>query len=755
MIKSGFKKMFLLFIWMGILTSGYASDLNTVIARSGFYEIKAVPNSNIADKSFTLTAGSRKTYTSVLTNDIIPLGFLSAGSVVEMKTVAPATLSLVQKEVKTVKYAKKEVKAGKTLLHTVEKVGFYGLANATLSGKKTGNELDVRILVRKQSPILRQQVQPGTAISLDTEIGWLQPGDVIEMEIVGNIDAASTALVYDLIFLEHTDIQHQIEQAVSRKEAIVYVYPGRYYVKPDRRAGIYLKDLSNFTVHAYNVEMILRKPSQRILEIQGCTDVAVKGFVSDNDPLLFPQGTIVSVAENGAWIDMELHEGYPVPTAKNSDRSMVHDSKTHYRKKNARDFVLTGVEKRDTATYRLFTGQNKPGHGWETGDYISLTNPGTSYSCFINESTRFQLIDVTLYSCAKHWSVYEKFSSECLYRNVTMKPGPRPLLASMERLRSTHSDGIHSKYANIGPRIEDCYFEGLGDDAVAIHGGFGVVLGDAEGDVVELGAQDDFFRPGDRIRFYTVSGDMIYRKVVSTLPIEKDPDQIQKLIKNHYPNLKFVRLYQHAYSVRLDSSMAVSEGGLVANLDRNGKGFSVCNNEVKIGRARGLLIKASDGIVEGNRISHLALPGIVLAAEANDFMEADVISNVVVRNNIIESVNEGMLNPDRQIQAGGLVIVFFGKKITGHHNILIEDNRFINIPGVNIQISHAADVRVNRNAFIGSHHRKSIAGQNVGVDNSALIWMDYVNDVTFGEGKNANLYQEIGKYADKANLIRY
>ena len=278
---------------------------------------------------------------------------------------------------------------------------------------------------------------------------------------------------------------------------------------------------------------------------------------------------------------------------------------------------------------------------------------------------------------------------------------------------------------------------------------------DALGDVVEVAVQEQSLYPGDHIRFYTDSGDLVYRKILNATLIERDVSQIQNLVKKHYPNLQHVRLFQHIISLQLDSVVKVSEGNLLANLDRNGRGFVLRNNQVKIGRARGFLIKASDGIIEGNHISHLALPGILLAGEANYVIESDAVSNVVIRNNTIESVNEGHLSPYRQVQGGALVILFSGKDIIGHRNIRVEDNRFINIPGVNIQVNNASNIWVNRNVFIGSHHRESVAGQNAGVDNSALIWMDRVNGVTFGEGRDANFYQEIGEFANKAALVRY
>src|SRR5690606_37807492 len=141
------------------------------------------------------------------------------------------------------------------------------------------------------------------------------------------------------------------------------------------------------------------------------TNVAVKGFVADNDPLLFPQGTVVAVAESGTWIDIELHEGYPVPTGKAADRAMVHDPATLYREKLAKDLNPTSVEQLDSTIYRVSIGaRNLIDHGWALGDYVSLTNPGAGGSCFIYESTRFKLEDVTLYSCARHFSIFEKYA---------------------------------------------------------------------------------------------------------------------------------------------------------------------------------------------------------------------------------------------------------------------------------------------------------------------------------------------------------
>jgi len=51
-------------------------------------------------------------------------------------------------------------------------------------------------------------------------------------------------------------------------------------------------------------------------------------------------------------------------------------------------------------------------------------------------------------------------------------------------------------------------------------------------------------------------------------------------------------------------------------------------------RSRGILIKGSDGVVEGNTIYNTGSAGILLAPEFN-WMEAGFVRNVVVRNNTL------------------------------------------------------------------------------------------------------------------------
>jgi hypothetical protein len=76
------------------------------------------------------------------------------------------------------------------------------------------------------------------------------------------------------------------------------------------------------------------------------------------------------------------------------------------------------------------------------------------------------------------------------------------------------------------------------------------------------------------------------------------------------------------------------------NADRNGNGFVLRNNTIENHRARGMLIKASDGIIEGNLINGSTLGGIIITPELS-WGEADFVRNVVVANNRVMNVGYG------------------------------------------------------------------------------------------------------------------
>lgn len=690
----------------------------------------------------------------------VPVGFLVKGDSLDAQIEpggnAPAGVQLRKVDATVVESVKNKPvsQTGVFASFHVTRPGFYGLANARISsGTPDAGAADVRVFVGGCSPLLRKAVRAGESISFDSAIGWLCADDTINFSLEGQISQnGRLAVDYDLLYLPMEDIGHQILAAQQKKVASVRIYPGRYYLKPENRAAILMKDCSDFEVNAYGVTMILRGAAQQILNMVSCRNVVIEGFTADADPFLFTQGTIRAVADNGSFVDFELHEGYPAPNNPAARQGMVFDARTHLRKKFSRDFPTKDIKHLEGNVYRIETFLNATNHGWAVGDYISLVNQG-GHQVYIQNGEHIQLIDLVFHSLGAGWGITEAFSNGTLYKGLQLRPGPRPLLATVDRLRSTDSDGIHSRYATLGPRIENCSFEALGDDAIAIHGGYGIVMNGSDSDTIDVALEQDIFRVGDQIRTYSSRSGMATRTIETATPVGIPFETIQTEIRGIYPRMGYPKSFKQVVRLKLNEALVMEKGDLIASKNRNGNGFIVRNNVITNTRARGIIIKASDGLIEGNTISHAALPGILVVAETGAFMEADVSENLTIRRNILDSCNEGYLDPGNLMVAGAIATLFDGKDFMGHRAIRIEDNQFINIPGPNIQVNHASDVQINRNTFSRSHQFATFGGAQAGVNTGSLIWVGKADGVTLGVGADANHYDNLGPFADKNHLL--
>lgn len=65
----------------------------------------------------------------------------------------------------------------------------------------------------------------------------------------------------------------------------------------------------------------------------------------------------------------------------------------------------------------------------------------------------------------------------------------------------------------------------------------------------------------------------------------------------------------------------------------------------------------------------------------------------------------------------------------GHRNIDITNNELFRVSGINIAVTNAVGVDVFDNQFIEAQPFARTHGSNVGLDSSALVYLDNVSDV--------------------------
>src|ERR1035438_1064588 len=113
------------------------------------------------------------------------------------------------------------------------------------------------------------------------------------------------------------DLQGFIDREIHAGNHHIIVPPGHYRVSPHDRQHLVLRNLKDVQIIADGVAMVCTETT-RALTISHCTNVTVRGFVVDYDPLPFTQGRITAFAADKKSAEVELFDGYPAAeTARN------------------------------------------------------------------------------------------------------------------------------------------------------------------------------------------------------------------------------------------------------------------------------------------------------------------------------------------------------------------------------------------------------------------------------------------------------
>ncbi len=142
-----------------------------------------------------------------------------------------------------------------------------------------------------------------------------------------------------------------------------------------------------------------------------------------------------------------------------------------------------------------------------------------------------------------------------------------------------------------GPTLEGCSFEGMPDDAIAIHGIYSLVL-KASGD--RLVINKNTFQPGDPLLLFDVQGRPAGQAVVKTVSPAPEYQETRQSQRTTIAN-NTVGPY---FELVLDHSLPADFDYQCSNPAAIGSGYVVRNNTIRKHRARGMLLKAHDGVVE-------------------------------------------------------------------------------------------------------------------------------------------------------------
>ena len=522
-------------------------------------------------------------------------------------------------------------------------------------------------------------------------------------------------------------VQELIDQAILDGDSEVTIPAGTYPIDET----LYIEGANNFSILAEDVKLTLGV-RERFLLISNCSNLLIRGLTLDHDPLPFTQATIIEHASDWSWLEAQIHEGYP-QDPKASSKIEVFDMETGLLLPNVWTLFNAAVEKLDANTVRV-SGTESFNGKVTAGDKIVIDCPhNIPHGVEIRKSTDCRFEDVTLHTSTS-FGFFETNCHGTEYLDIKIIPGPSPIQDGEPRLRSLNADGIHSKFATLGPRIENCRIVSLGDDAIAINGDYDLILETVGNKIIIASKRDSEIQIGDTLRSLSPEGIFNFEIGVTAItPATGYTEQLNAALAGR--NIKKPELFQDFYELTLSDTVSAEPGSVICSTNRKGNGFIVRNNYIGNKRARGILIKAENGIIEGNTIEQNHMGAIVLAPELS-WMEAGFSRSVEIINN---RINHCGISPSvwNSTQSGIISVSAAGDNgfapAGGHLNIKIAGNRIDSCLGASILATSTSGLVITDNVMTNTHTESRNHGKGKGVNPEAAVVLINCTDVTLDQ----------------------
>ncbi len=535
------------------------------------------------------------------------------------------------------------------------------------------------------------------------------------------------------------------------------VVPSGVYRLPEPESGPYMifNRMADFEIDARGVTLLRTDPTRGCIVFNNCHNVILRGATLLNETPPFTQGTIAAIDPNGEWYDVKIDKGWPANfddpvTGVSRPRGTVFDPETRQFKTGTKDCFFDEVERMGPDRFRLYFAANQrldpEIHPAVVGDWIAFRGR-LETDIALNECSEMFMDGVKIQS-GSGFCIHEtggEGGNRYTY-NVTYAPAPAG--ADKRPLMACNADAFHSRNMRKGPILENCLFEGMQDDGIPIHGSFALVAEENGNQLTVCGGKN--LRIGDPVCFYDTNGSYAGEARITSIAPKQEFTPKSPITNHRFKrNKDFIQ-------VAIDKNLELGFQYLISNPAANGSGYIIRNNIIRNHRARGMLLKAENGIVEGNIIEGSTIGGIILSPEIW-WNEAGFSRDIIIRNNIIRHTGYSTVgSSDHQsgaltISGGGgepdqIVPVYQDPKVAGlrpgHRNILIENNTIEDCDGVNMMIAVAENVLVKNNKFIRPQQVLSHRGQPSGVDPTALIWVFNSENVHF-EG---NTVRDLGSF---------
>lgn len=526
---------------------------------------------------------------------------------------------------------------------------------------------------------------------------------------------------------QNTDLEALIYEAYNNGESSITIPKGVY--RMDAKANglaIWLKDLSDFNIYADDVVLSYKSATHDVMRIQNCTNLELHGLAIDHEYNSTYQGIIQEVDTNGMYYDVWFDPGH-VPNMLNTrfigpttSTSMYSEESGAILPYSSGRTIDGNLRKIGNDLYRFYVSKTAFTKNVRAG-HIITGRSASGNNLTITGCSDLYFEDFTLYNGMS--GIFESNAEKGSdYENLRIVPGPKPELATMERLRSVNGTGYFARGTRLGGTINNSEISATNDDGINVHAAYDRVAA-IEGDntyVIAASGSTAAFRVGDELRFTTYQGAILGEaNIVST---EK--------LTGYTPSEKLSNFTASGgyYRVTLDNEIAgVSFGDRSCNMNTLLSGFTVTNSRFADNSPRAILTHAIDSTIENCEFVNVRRWAILAAPELPTWNEGDYMRNLTIKGCTFTGNGRGNDTEMAAIGIWGEPTMTSNYK--GNQNINILNNNFSDNYLYDIVLSYVTDATVSGNTF-GSQNADA-AGYNM--PEAACIDLFYADQVTFSD----------------------
>ncbi|MFA6134992.1 MAG: right-handed parallel beta-helix repeat-containing protein [Phycisphaerae bacterium] len=421
---------------------------------------------------------------------------------------------------------------------------------------------------------------------------------------------------------------------------------------------------------AGNGSLLLFEDLSQGIFFQTCQNVTVEDLIVDNRKPGFFAGTLTAVSAENRTADIQVLPNYPLDGNMTIGAWMEYEPNSSIPSSSGMEAYSTPPSKAELIGPQLLR-MHLPDVSWmRPGTFLVVRQTVYGQCAFATiVGANYQFRNITVYTAAGMGLVSDRCENILLHKfNV---------LRREDRHMSTTADATHFVMCRGTVTLEDCTFEGMGDDGTNIH---------------------SYFLPVRRIDDLTLdAGDKPHRAPLTGDTVEFVGPDIQPFAT---ATLADVTVDPHTQRVTVKLTAPLStplpEGTLMLDATCLPK-TTITGCTVRSNRARGFLIATRDVLIERNTFENVSSHAILVENDTNYWMEAGPTRNVTLRDNKVTHCNYGVAKGAGAIQAYAYSPGGKNPPAGVHQNLTIEGNIVTGTDGAGIAVLSSSNVKIRNN----------------------------------------------------------